>query len=320
MPNKNTVEVEVTCTYASPPEQVYGAWLNAQMARQWFAPGLGETEPVQLDAKVGGKFRIVQVRDGQAVGHHGKYLALDQPHYLSFTWAMDDMEEEDTVRIYIKPAGSGSAVRLVHEMDEAWKAYADRTREAWLAMMQHMDKLISRNSIGSSFATFETERLIIRPTSCEDAPFILELLNTPQWLQYIGDRNVKSVKAAEEYISSRMLPQLKRLGYGNYTVIRKADGAKLGTCGLYDREGLTGIDIGFAFLPQHEKQGYAFEAACKLKDAAFEHFGLKHLCAITTKDNQASQKLLEKLGLRYSGLVQLPNDAEQLLLYELLVE
>ncbi|TPE42835.1 GNAT family N-acetyltransferase [Pontibacter mangrovi] len=168
----------------------------------------------------------------------------------------------------------------------------------------------------TTYQTFETERLILRPTSYEDAPFIFELLNTPGWLKYIGDRNVKSVKAAEEYIKSRIIPQFEKLGYGNYTVIRKTDGAKIGSCGLYDREGLSVVDIGFAFLPQFGNQGYAFEAASKLKEAASEYFGLQQICAITTKDNLASQKLLEKLGLRYNGTVTLPSDEEQLLLYQ----
>lgn len=168
----------------------------------------------------------------------------------------------------------------------------------------------------SAYLSFETERLLIRPTSTADAAFIVELLNTPQWLKYIGDRNVRTVKAAEEYIGSRIRPQFEQLGYGSYTVIRKSDGAKMGTCGLYDRQGLDGIDIGFAFLPQYERQGYAFEAASKLSNAAFEHFGLKQICAITTKGNIASQKLLKKLGLRYVKLVKLPHDAEELLLYQ----
>ncbi|WP_266202237.1 SRPBCC family protein [Pontibacter kalidii] len=143
MSSKNTIEVEVTYIYASQPEEVYSAWLDAQLAQQWFAPGLGETEPVQIDARAGGKFRIVQIREGQPVGHHGQYLALEKPNYLSFTWAMDDMEDVDIVKINIQPASGGSTVRLVHEMSEEWKAYADRTRQAWLTMMQKMDELIS---------------------------------------------------------------------------------------------------------------------------------------------------------------------------------
>lgn len=144
MSDKNLFEVEVNYTYTGNPEVVYSAWLNEQLARQWFAPGLGETEPVEIAAEVGGRFCIVQVRDGQPVSHHGEYLTLAQPYLISFTWAMDDMEDVDTVTIHIKPAGGGSAVRLVHQMDETWKDYADRTREAWLGMMQQMDELISR--------------------------------------------------------------------------------------------------------------------------------------------------------------------------------
>ncbi|HAH25695.1 MAG TPA: GNAT family N-acetyltransferase, partial [Prolixibacteraceae bacterium] len=63
-----------------------------------------------------------------------------------------------------------------------------------------------------------------------------------------------------------------RLGYGNFTVTRKSDRVKIGICGLFDREGLEGIDIGFAFLPEYERKGYAFESADKLKDKAFDEF------------------------------------------------
>ncbi|MDO6389210.1 GNAT family N-acetyltransferase [Pontibacter sp. BT731] len=166
------------------------------------------------------------------------------------------------------------------------------------------------------YRSFETERLLLIPTSEEDAAFMLELLNSPSWLRYIGDRNVRTEEEAATYIRNRVTAQLERLGYANYTVIRKSDREKLGVCGLYDREGLEGIDIGFAFLPQHEKQGYALEAALEVKRAGIEEFGITQLKAITVKDNVASQKLLEKLGLRYSKQVQLPKDPEELLLYE----
>ena len=167
-----------------------------------------------------------------------------------------------------------------------------------------------------SMPTYETERLLIRPTAVEDAPFILELLNTPKWLQYIGDRNLNTVADADAYIKTKMIPQFKRVGFSNNTVIRKADGVKIGTCGLYDREGLEGVDIGFAFLPAYEKQGYGFEAASKIKDIAITELGITHLSGITTKDNTASHRLLEKLGLTLSGTVNLPNDDEELLLFE----
>lgn len=164
--------------------------------------------------------------------------------------------------------------------------------------------------------TFKTERLILKPTDEKDASFILELLNTPKWLKYIGDRNVKTLESAKAYITNKMLPQLKKLGYSNYTVIRKSDKTKMGTCGLYDREGLDGIDIGFAFLPKYENKGYAFESANKLKNVAFNEFGIEEINAITTKDNVSSQKLLEKLEMRLFGTTNISNDNEELLLYK----
>ncbi|WP_289062014.1 GNAT family N-acetyltransferase [uncultured Zobellia sp.] len=165
--------------------------------------------------------------------------------------------------------------------------------------------------------SFYTNRLEIKPTSEEDAAFILRLFNTPDWIKYIGDRNIHSKDAAKNYIQNKIKPQFNRLGFGNYTVVRKEDGVKLGSCGLYDRDGLKGIDIGFAFLPEYANQGYAFEASSKVLDLAFKEFHLNEIIAITGKDNLPSQRLLNKLGLSKTGTVILPNDTLELLLYSI---
>lgn len=169
----------------------------------------------------------------------------------------------------------------------------------------------------SPYKTFETERLQLKPTTEEDAEFIFELFNTPKWIENIGDRNIMSVEMAEDYIVNRMKPQLERLGYSNYTLVRKSDRVKIGSCGLYDRDGLEGIDIGFAFLPEYEKKGFAYEAAHKLIDVAFHEFEIKTISAITLKNNLSSQKLLEKLGLALIGTTKLPNDNTELFLYKI---
>lgn len=166
------------------------------------------------------------------------------------------------------------------------------------------------------YKTFETDRLYLRPTESIDAEFILKLLNTPKWLQYVGDRNVNNVEQAKNYIKERMLPQLERLGYSNYTIIRKEDGIKLGCCGIYDREELDGVDIGFALLPKFEKQGYAFEASKEIMRAAKEEFGIAKVSGITSKEHHASQHLLRKLGLELTGTVVLSDEKEELLLFE----
>tara|TARA_R100000935_G_scaffold10374_2_gene20739 strand:- start:1230 stop:1751 length:522 start_codon:yes stop_codon:yes gene_type:complete len=163
---------------------------------------------------------------------------------------------------------------------------------------------------------YETERLLLMPTSVQDTSFILELLNTPKWLQFIGDRNVKTLAAAEVYIHTKILPQYEKNGFGNYTVSLKENSIKIGSCGLYDREGIDGIDIGFAFLPKYEKQGYAFESVSKIKEIAIKKFKLDKLSAITDKRNLDSQSLLEKLDLKFSNFIVLPKSDEELMLYK----
>ncbi|PZD79246.1 GNAT family N-acetyltransferase [Mesonia sp. K7] len=165
------------------------------------------------------------------------------------------------------------------------------------------------------YKTFETERLFLRPTSIEDSQFIFDLLNSPKWIKYIGQRNINSPKEAENYIKVKMIPQLEKMGFSNYTVIRKEDQQKMGTCGLYNRKGIDGVDIGFAFLPDYEKKVYAYEAAFQIKQAAFEDFGLKKLNAITIKENLSSRKLIEKLGLTFVQNIRIPGDEEELMLY-----
>ncbi len=165
--------------------------------------------------------------------------------------------------------------------------------------------------------TFTTDRLLMRPTAIDDAEFICTLMNIPKWIQYIGDRNVRTSGDAKNYILNRMTPQLERLGYSNYTVIRKTDRAKIGTCGLHDREGLNGIDLGFAFLPEYEGKGYGFESAQRMVRAAKEQFNLNYLSAITVRENLASQKLLEKLGFEFSKTIRLGET--ELLLFKIIL-
>ncbi|MFT7336385.1 MAG: ribosomal-protein-alanine N-acetyltransferase [Porticoccaceae bacterium] len=166
--------------------------------------------------------------------------------------------------------------------------------------------------------TFETDRLILKPTTVADAEFIRSLYNSPKWIKFIGDRQLNTVKDAENYIQTKLMPQMKRLGYGTYTIIRKSDGEKVGSCGLYDREGVNGIDIGFALLPDFEKKGYAFESVNYLKEIGFSDFKLKQISGITSKKNKASQDLLMKIGLKFEKTIILSNETEEILLYTLI--
>lgn len=169
------------------------------------------------------------------------------------------------------------------------------------------------------YKSYETERLLLRPVVASDASFVLELLNMPKWHKYIGDRGVRTLEDAEKYIAERMTPQLERLGFGNFAVLRKSDGVIMGCCGLYDREGLEGVDIGFSFLPDYERKGYAYEGASRLMELARGEWNLSKVSGITIEANTSSRRLLEKLGLKFQKFIRLENDPEELMLYEVVL-
>jgi RimJ/RimL family protein N-acetyltransferase len=168
---------------------------------------------------------------------------------------------------------------------------------------------------GDAHLVLETARLSLRHVRDDDAPFILRLVNDPDWLRYIGDRGVRNLDDAREYIRKGPQQMYARFGLGLYLVERKADGVPLGLCGLLRRDTLPDVDIGFALAPEHRSAGYAHEAA-----AAVMHYGmvtlrLPRIVAITSQDNAASGSLLEKLGLRYEGLVRLDPQGDELRLF-----
>ena len=162
----------------------------------------------------------------------------------------------------------------------------------------------------------ETERLTLRLLTALDAPFILGLLNDPGWLRYIGDRGVRSVEDAGNYIlSGPAAAMVERLGFGLYLTERKIDGEPIGICGLIKRDGLDDVDIGFAFLPQFCGCGYAFEAALAVMNLGKSKFGLDRIVGITATDNITSIKLLNKIGMKYERTLQLPKIEGESLLF-----
>lgn len=164
--------------------------------------------------------------------------------------------------------------------------------------------------------TYETERLILKPTDKEDGEFIFKIMNTPKYYKYIGDRNIRTLEDAENYITQKMMPQYEKMGFGNFTVTLKSDGSKIGFCGVYVRPNLEVPDIGFAFFEEYEGKGYAYEASSLLKQLAKDEFGLKKLSGITVEYNHSSRKLLEKLGLKFQKKFFMEGDPEELMYYE----
>ena len=160
----------------------------------------------------------------------------------------------------------------------------------------------------------ETTRLRIREMdSALDAEFVFALLNSPKFLKYIGDRNVRSVEQAADFIDTRYRQSYRDHGYGLFTV-ELHDGTYLGMCGFVKRPNLDHADLGFAFLPEHERQGYGFESATAMLDHGRTKLNFSIIKAITSLDNEASIALLEKLGFTFEDLIDSP-EGEKLRLF-----
>ena len=157
----------------------------------------------------------------------------------------------------------------------------------------------------------ETERLHLRRFTVDDTAFILELVNDPSWLRFIGDRNVRNLEDAKNYILKGPVASYAKHGFGLWLVELKADGTPLGICGLLQRDTLPDVDIGFALLPQFCGQGYAVEAGLATMAYGRTTVGLKRIVAITSPDNESSIRILDKLGLRFERMIRPnPNDIE----------
>ncbi|WP_282140379.1 GNAT family N-acetyltransferase [Cytobacillus oceanisediminis] len=159
----------------------------------------------------------------------------------------------------------------------------------------------------------ETDRLILRWLTPDDAAFILELLNEPSWIRFIGDKGVRTLEDAKNYIVSGPMKMYSQMGFGLFMVERKEGSIPIGMCGLIKRDTLDNVDIGFAFLSTYQTQGYGFESASATLKYGHEQQDLKRILAITSLENHASSGLLEKIGMKYEGTIIL--DKEKLKLF-----
>ena len=161
----------------------------------------------------------------------------------------------------------------------------------------------------------ETDRLNLRRISTDDAEFILQLLNEPSFLQFIGDRGVRTLEEARNYILNGPMASYERFGFGLYLTELKEPRVPIGMCGLLKRDTLEDVDIGFAFVPQYWNQGYAMESAAAVMAHAKDAFGINRLAAITSPENEPSIALLLKLGMRFEKLTRLTAEAPEINLF-----
>lgn len=135
------------------PRQVYDAWLDPALLRRWMArnletsPGAQEVTDIEIDPRVGGRFRFASMQDGKPSDSWGYYRELDPGRRLVFTWFVEaDEEKEDnsTVTLVLEPDGSGTMVTMSHEMDARWVEYVPQTAQAWHGMLKAIDETVNQ--------------------------------------------------------------------------------------------------------------------------------------------------------------------------------
>jgi RimJ/RimL family protein N-acetyltransferase len=164
----------------------------------------------------------------------------------------------------------------------------------------------------------ETERLFIRRFALSDAPFIIELLNQKSFIQNIRDIGVRTITDAENYLKNGSFKSYEQFGFGLSLVTLK-DGTPVGMCGLIKRDTLTDVDIGFAFLSDHEGKGYASESARSVLEEGRLIHKLKRVVAITNPENTGSINVLMKAGFQFEKMIRLSPEAMELKLFSILL-
>jgi RimJ/RimL family protein N-acetyltransferase len=160
-----------------------------------------------------------------------------------------------------------------------------------------------------------TKRLILSEAVEQDHRFFIELLNSPNWIEHIGNRNINTEVDAKNYIQQSLIHSYRTLGFGLYKVVLASANKVIGICGFLKRPHLSDPDIGFAILPEFEGKGYMLEAAQAVLIFGKKRLKFEKTLAITTEKNHRSQTLLEKLGMVYDRPISFPNDQTSYMLY-----
>ena len=163
----------------------------------------------------------------------------------------------------------------------------------------------------------ETERLVLRHLSVDDARFMLELMNEPSYIRFIGDRKIRSLDGAKVSITNGPIASYAKNGFGLYLVELKETGESIGICGLIKRDTLEDVDIGYALLPKFWLKGYAIESAMAVKNYAHNVLGLKRIVGITDPENIGSIHVLEKIGMKFEKMIKLSEDDIDLKLFSI---
>lgn len=143
----------------------------------------------------------------------------------------------------------------------------------------------------------QTERLLLREMTPDDAPFAFDLNSDPEVLKYTGDEPFDSIEEARRFLEN--YSDYQRNGFGRWGVQRKDTGELIGWCGLKRDRETNEVDLGFRFFRKDWNKGYASEAAFACMEAGFRQFGIDKIVGRARKENTYSIRILEKIGMHF---------------------
>ncbi len=296
----------------APRNRVFAAIADPMRLARWWGPN-GFTSTFEVfEFRPGGAWRFVMHGpDGKSYPNENRFIEIVAPQCV----VVEHRGAPHHFLLTITLAAQGARTLV------GWHQVFDSAEEqqriaAFVATAneQNLERLAAEVQRGSPMPPLLTARLTLRAFTPDDAAFIVELLNDPDWLRFIGDRQVRTQDDALAYLRKGDVAQAKH-GFSLSAVVRTSDGALMGMCGLIRREGLSDVDLGYAFLPAYRGQGYAREAAAAWLACGFERFGLARIVAITSVDNVASGKVLEAVGMRFEKRLRVAGHDDDSLLY-----
>jgi uncharacterized glyoxalase superfamily protein PhnB/uncharacterized protein YndB with AHSA1/START domain len=163
------VRARIRRHFRAQAEDVFDAWIDPAKIRQWFAPGMGEMRRVDIDARVGGRFSIVQHREHGDATHIGEYLELERPRRLAFTWRTPPLPDQSRVHIEIGAVADGCELTLTHEMEPRWAEHVERIERGWSTQMDAMATMLEHRADPMRAYRTVTPYLVVRDADAEMA-------------------------------------------------------------------------------------------------------------------------------------------------------
>jgi uncharacterized protein YndB with AHSA1/START domain len=144
MTTDSPITVRLSRRFDASPERVFDAWLDpTRAARFLFATPEGTMLGCDIDARVGGRYRIVEKRPQGVAAHWGEYLQIERPHRIVFTLAVEEGVAGDRIELDFAADGAGCVLTLMHTMKSEYAEWTGKTRDGWTHILGSLAAVLS---------------------------------------------------------------------------------------------------------------------------------------------------------------------------------